>query len=259
MTAPDPKTVREIAREYVLDDRHRAHDIAPAILGRFGPDELTRPEYYAYCDAVRKAIKTATVTVSWPDEQQPAEATGGEQQQPWSRAQRMPLAVAGGLVQPWHYQVLAEYDAAHGTTTEPNSNIPGMFAAAQVNRAITWWNERVDAEQAQAGAAGEAAEGIARFLTHFREDSDDTVIEGLGRYCLTVGMLRAVLAEREADTRAVARCQRAKAGPDAVPAMLALDARFADRIAALNSTTTCVFPGCVHPDHQRNAAETEES
>jgi len=73
MTAPDPQTVREIAREYVLNDRHRAHDIGPAVLERFGPDGLTKPEYHAYCDAVRKAIALAAVTVSWPDEQQPAE------------------------------------------------------------------------------------------------------------------------------------------------------------------------------------------
>lgn len=46
--------------------------------------------------------------------------------------------------------------------------------------------------------------------------------------------IKSAQAERDGDVRAVARCQRAKAGPDAVPAMLALDARFADRIAALN-------------------------
>lgn len=68
-TIPDPQTVREIAREYVLNDPRRAYDISPAILGKFGPDGLTKPEYHAYCDAVREAIKTATVTVSWPDEQ----------------------------------------------------------------------------------------------------------------------------------------------------------------------------------------------
>jgi hypothetical protein len=45
------------------------------------------------------------------------------------------------------------------------------------------------------GTAGDAAEGIARFLTHFREDSDDTVIEGLGSHCLTVGHLRGLIAE----------------------------------------------------------------
>jgi len=234
MTAPDPKTVREIAREHILYCGRDADDIGSYVYVRVGAD-LSKHEYGAWCSAIREAIRTAQITMSWPDEQQPAEATGGEQQ-PWPRAQRMPLAVAGGLVQPWHYQALVEYDAAHGTTTEPDSNIPGMFAAAQVNRAITWWNERVEAEQPQAGAVGEATEGIARFLTHFRKDSDDTVIEGLGRYCLTVGMLRAVLAEREADTRAVARCQRAKAGPDAVPAMLALDIRFADRIEALDAS-----------------------
>jgi len=68
VTAPDPQIVREIAREYVLDDRHRVHDIGPAVLGRFGPDGLTKPEYHAYCDAVREAIAMATVTVSWPAE-----------------------------------------------------------------------------------------------------------------------------------------------------------------------------------------------
>jgi hypothetical protein len=58
--------------------------------------------------------------------------------------------------------------------------------------------EQDAAEQPQDVRDGEGAAGqIARFLTHFREDSDDTVIEGLGRYRLTVGMLRAVLAERE--------------------------------------------------------------
>lgn len=64
--------------------------------------------------------------------------------QPWPRAQRMPLAIVGGRPQPWHQRAVAEYDAAHGTTTEPNSTIPGMFAAAQINNAIRWWNERAD-------------------------------------------------------------------------------------------------------------------
>lgn len=61
---------------------------------------------------------------------------------PWPRAQRMPLAMAGGRVQPWYMQAVAEYDESRGVTTEPNSSIPGMYSAAQVNRAIEWWNER---------------------------------------------------------------------------------------------------------------------
>jgi len=228
MTAPEPKTVREIARDCITDYIDDARDIAAHVMGHFGigvPGDV-----YVWTDAVRADLSAAVV--SWPDEQLLAEATGGEQQ-PWPRTQRMPLAVVGGRPQPWHHQAIAEYGAATGTELEPNPTIPGGYTATQINWAITWWNERVEAEQAQ---AGEAAKGIARFLTHFREDSDDTVIEGLGRYCLTVGMLRAVLAEREADTRAVARCQRAKAGPDAVPAMLALDARFADRIEVLDAS-----------------------
>lgn len=59
----------------------------------------------------------------------------------------MPVAIAGGRVQPWHIQAVAEYDEARGETTEPNSNIPGMYAASQVNEAIAWWNRRADAEQ----------------------------------------------------------------------------------------------------------------
>jgi hypothetical protein len=67
-----------------------------------------------------------------------------DQTQPWPRAQRIPLAIVGDRPQPWHHQAVAEYDAAHGTTTEPDSTIPGMLAAAQVNNAIRWWNERAD-------------------------------------------------------------------------------------------------------------------
>jgi len=78
--------------------------------------------------------------------------------------------------------------------------------------------EATGGEQVQDGAAAEAAEGIARFLTHFREDSDDTVIEGLGRYCLTVGMLRAVLAECEAAT---ARAESATVLPERWRALIA--------------------------------------
>lgn len=67
-----------------------------------------------------------------------------DQTQPWPRAQRMPIAIAGGRPQPWHQQGVAEYDAAHGTTTERNHTIPGGYTAQQINNAIRWWNERAD-------------------------------------------------------------------------------------------------------------------
>ena len=52
----------------------------------------------------------------------------------------MPHATAGDRVLDHHYQVLAAYDQEHAITTVPNSNIPGMFSAAQINQAIDWWN-----------------------------------------------------------------------------------------------------------------------
>lgn len=69
MTAPDQRQVRQLAREHILDDARRAHDIGAAVLGHHGPDALTRHEYGAWCSAIREAIRTATVTVSWPGEQ----------------------------------------------------------------------------------------------------------------------------------------------------------------------------------------------
>lgn len=66
--------------------------------------------------------------------------------QPWPRGQRMPLAIAGQHVQPWHMQAIDEYDAAHNTTTPLHSNLPGMYAASQINQAIKWWNERAETE-----------------------------------------------------------------------------------------------------------------
>ena len=67
-TTPDPKIVCEIATEHILDDARRAHDIGADVLGHFGPDALTKHEYGAWCNAIREAITTATVAVSWPNE-----------------------------------------------------------------------------------------------------------------------------------------------------------------------------------------------
>jgi hypothetical protein len=73
-TAPDARTVREIAREYILDCGRNADDIAAYVWVRVGAD-LTKHEHGAWCSAIRKAIRTAQITVSWPDEQQPDERT----------------------------------------------------------------------------------------------------------------------------------------------------------------------------------------
>lgn len=62
----DPTTVQQLATEHILDDARRAHDIGAGVLGHFGPDALTKHEYGAWCSAIREAIQTATVAVSWP-------------------------------------------------------------------------------------------------------------------------------------------------------------------------------------------------
>lgn len=87
------------------------------------------------------------VVIDVPEEGQRLKATG-DGTQPWPRAQRMPVAIVGGFVQPWHYLAIAEYDEARGAVTQPDSAVPGMYAAAQMNRAIDWWNERADALRA---------------------------------------------------------------------------------------------------------------
>jgi hypothetical protein len=74
----DPKTVREIAREIILDCGRNADDIGTYVYVRVGAD-LSKHEHGAWCSAIREAIRTAQIAVSWPNEQQPAEATGGEQ------------------------------------------------------------------------------------------------------------------------------------------------------------------------------------
>lgn len=129
---PDPKTVRECAKyPDTAWGRIRAYlDNATTVLSRVDLGELL---------AENVQLKRK---LEWPDEQP-------QDPQPWPRVQRMPLAIAGQHVQPWHHQAIAEYDKATGNTTLPHSNLPGMYAAAQVNQAIIWWNERAGAEQPQ--------------------------------------------------------------------------------------------------------------
>jgi len=174
-------------------------------------------------------------------EQQPAEATGGEQVQDG----------AAGRMEAWVNRI-----AAH-TSDETDTRRIADFRAvlAERNRyRIAWRHARTRARSAGFGADLYAKR--ARELQAAVHDLIDTqialVLQLKEQSPSSEPELNVVLAERdalaarvaelegerEADTRAVARCQQAKAGPDAVPAMLALDARFADRIEALAEDET---------------------
>lgn len=73
-TAPDPKTVRKIARKFLLDDDLTADELDYVVRRHTGygiPDG----EFEAWRDAVDADVQEGTVTkvVSWPDEQPAAD------------------------------------------------------------------------------------------------------------------------------------------------------------------------------------------
>jgi len=78
MTAPDPKTVREIAREQILNHaKSLAQDdvtVFESVIEKDVCIPLSIGEQEELADAVLAEIGRAQVAVSWPDEQQPAEA-----------------------------------------------------------------------------------------------------------------------------------------------------------------------------------------
>lgn len=93
-----------------------------------------------------------------------------EEAKPWPRAQRMPLALAGHVAQPHHYQAVAEYDKVRGEITKYLS-AHGTYTARQVNEAIEWWNARVDAvEELEAPLRRHAEEAAERIRAHIAED-----------------------------------------------------------------------------------------
>jgi len=86
MSAPDPQTVREIARKLLTEfmDRYPMVDaffVGGRVLEACGDPELWQTDPQAYrdwCDAVVADVRLAVP--SWPDEQQPADPVSGEQQ-----------------------------------------------------------------------------------------------------------------------------------------------------------------------------------
>jgi hypothetical protein len=94
--SPDPKIVREIAREALkMAARHRGRDYRPAAIVKSGilgdrpmgaPGDASLAWANAYSNlsqavGAEMRIAIVTVTVSWPDEQQPADVVTAEQQQ----------------------------------------------------------------------------------------------------------------------------------------------------------------------------------
>lgn len=127
----DPKTVQQLATEHILDDARRAHDIGAAVLGHFGPDALTKAEYHAYCDAIREAITTATVAVSWPDAQPQDDDTPHAERLAQIRDRNRRLAAV-----PWDL-----HNGTHG---------PGCIPCELVRAVgdVSWLLERLSQQQA---------------------------------------------------------------------------------------------------------------
>ena len=146
MTAPDPETVREIAREHIRSGRT---DIGTTMDEQFGTgvvDAMSRHEYGAWCSAVREAIRTAAL--SWPDEQQPAEATGGEQVQEGGPDDSFAMVAEDAPAGP--ARAVAEYWRDYATAV---SNGGRFTDWAQIAQVAAWILAAMDAEVEQARAA----------------------------------------------------------------------------------------------------------
>lgn len=69
-TTPDPKTVRELARKFLLDDGLTADELGYVVYSHTGYG-VGHEEFQAWRDAIDADVQEATVTkvASWPDEQ----------------------------------------------------------------------------------------------------------------------------------------------------------------------------------------------
>ena len=175
MSRIDPKTVREIAEDAIREGARTA-SIEDVLTGHPVVDhDDPESDYDAWFDAIAAQVPKATVTVSWPDEPQPAEATGGE-------------VKCGRECSEMHTYVPGECEAAV-TAEGPQEEATG-------------------GEQVQDGAASEAVIRLERWLSARQAN----VYEGISSTCVTAeprdrttaaytiaeSDLRAVLAERDA-------------------------------------------------------------
>jgi hypothetical protein len=245
-TAPDPKTVREIATEHILDCGRNADDIGAYVMGHHGPDALTKHQYGAWCSAIRSAIRTAVVTVEWPDEQQPADVvtdlTGaGNGVHEITVVQQHPM-----IGKWWQSHCSCGYFAS-----DLHNSHEAAEQAGQIHVRKTSAADVVTADQQQDGAVRrEAVQArydnyVARhehigFACCSAHASADDVPALLAERTALAARVAELEGEREADTRAVAAVVSAR-NRQLDSALRMLRARFADRIAALDAAPEVVI------------------
>lgn len=122
MIAPDPQTVRRLVRRSLQNDLHRlmpswfTQGVGSLVQAEAGPG-VTVETFTAWHEAVVKEVAAAQITVSWPDEQQPADPTAAEQPQDGAAADVVAFLDA------W------EADRGFGNTVRGgNGDIPHLFA-----------------------------------------------------------------------------------------------------------------------------------
>jgi len=215
MTAPDPKTVREIARKFLLDPHMTASDLKALVRDAAGAD-ASDETFSAWYDAVRADVRKGRVetVASWPDEQQPAEATGGEQVQDG----------AAGRMRAWlefSQQNRPGYDHLRDVSYTKAPICDDDLRAVLDNREV-WRN-------------------LARSRGTERNALAARVAELEGERNVLAALLLAEPDEREADARAVAEVAAAEDDEALDRAISNLIARFADRIAALEADPAVVI------------------
>ena len=294
-TTPDPMIVREIAREIILDCGRNADDIGTYVWVRVGAD-LSKHEHGAWCSAIREAIRTAQIAMSWPDEQPQDErdaeshsaaervratldrhaargSIGGEYLDADVRAvldnreMWRNLALSRGAERDERDAALAdlatELDAANANAAEIADQRTAYREEVMRLRARVRELER-EVRQLRAGAPRAWTQDLRSPVGRFENfinatrsyDSDHLggiMRGGNAEATITLGDLRAVLArlaeleahpwqvlhadqdERDGDVRAVARLLASADGSitEMFAAHEALEARFADRIAAI--------------------------
>lgn len=181
-TEPDQQTVRELATEHILDSGRQVDDIGADVVGHFGPGVLTKRERNAWCNAIRKAIRTATITVSWPDELPNADRAYPNDRSPWSE----------WLVQQLHLHGWLASDLAGASA--------GVFDTKQVSRWLWSWD--IPAPRVVALVAKICDTSVIEAL-HAAEHGAmiDAVLEDAARLAPTTGsdLAPALVSDRDAE------------------------------------------------------------